>query len=88
MIPAESQRDLCADVYDTERDFLIDALGETLISSPATAQKLIKSFRESDFMQMGSVIDDVLRDYLIGSKWLVNELTEIQEQESFYDGDQ
>lgn len=85
---AESQRDICADVYDVERDFLIDALAETFGSHPQMAQRLLAAFRTSDFIQTGAVLDECLRNYLIGSRWLVNELTEIKEQESFYDGDQ
>jgi hypothetical protein len=87
LIP-EDQRDFCADVYDTERDFLTDALAESLMSHPATAQKLLAAFRTGDFLQTGAVVDEILRNYLIGSQWIVAELREIQEQESFYDGDQ
>lgn len=87
-LDAATQRDLCADVYDTERDFLVDALVETLSRNPPMAQKLIRSFRDADFIQVGAVVDEILRDFLVESRWLVNELTEIKEQESLYDGDQ
>lgn len=87
-LSASDQRLLVADVYTVEPSFLQDAVAESLARSPALGAEILAAFRTEDFVQMGAVLDRVLRGYLIGSRWLETELREVQEQEALYDGDQ
>ena len=79
------QREFCADWYSEDYDPLLDALAETLARTPAIRNELLTAFRGGDFLQLGAVVDKVLRGYLIGSEYVEGRLREIQEQETRYE---
>jgi hypothetical protein len=87
-LDADDQRQLTADVYTVEPEFLTDAISDSLARHPLYAADILAAYRTNDFLQMGAVLDRMLRGYLIGSKWLESEMREVAEQESMYDGDQ
>jgi hypothetical protein len=87
-LSADDQRHFLSDIYGTEPSLLQDCLAESLARSPAYAAEILEAFRTSDFAQLGSVVDRLMRKFLIGSTWLETELREIQEQERNYDEDE
>ena len=82
------QREFCADFYSEDVDPMYDALVETLARTPAIRHELLDAFRHGDFMQMGAVVDKLLRNYLIGSEYVEGRMREVQEQEARYMGDE
>lgn len=86
----DDEREFCADVMQSEKDWLLDALSEGLARNPSEAAQLIESFRIADVVQMGALIDRVLRHYILttcGEFWR-SEFTQISEQNSVYMGDE
>jgi hypothetical protein len=87
-LSADDQRSLVADIYTVDPAFLQDALAESLARNPSYASEVVQALRTADLLQLGAVVDRVLRGYLIGSNWLETEMREVYEQEATYDGDQ
>ena len=87
-LPPPEQREFCADVYSNDYDHLLDALAEGASRNTSARNELIESFRHGDFLQLGAVVDKLLRSWLIGSDYIAARLREVQEQESFYAGDE
>lgn len=87
-LPPPEQREFCADVYSAEYDHLLDALAEGVARDTSSRNGLIEAFRDGDFMQLGAVVDKLLRAWLIGSEYIEGRLREVQEQESIYSGDE
>ena len=79
------QRDFCADWYSEDVDPLYDAIVETLARTPSARHELLDAFRHGDFMQIGAVLDRILRGYLIGSDYVEGRMREVQEQEGRYE---
>ena len=84
--PAE-QRFFCADIYACDVDYLYDALVEGVARNTSARHTLLEAFRHGDFMQVGAVVDKLLRDWLIGSEGIEGRMREVQEQESLYSED-
>ncbi len=87
-LDAEDQRALSFDVYTAEQDFLQDAISEAIGTNPGYRAEILLAYKQADFVQIGAVIDRILRHYLIGSKWLKTEFREASEQERMWDGDE
>lgn len=90
ILDADNQREFAADVMQSEKEWLIDALAESLTRRPASAAKLIEAFRQADALQVGAVIDDCIRWYVFehcGDYWEA-EFTMAHEQNSDYAGDE
>lgn len=87
-LPPPEQREFCADVYSVEYDHLLDALAEGVARNTSARNEIIESFRDGDFLQLGAVMDRLLRSWLIGSEYVEARLREVQEQESVYSGDE
>jgi hypothetical protein len=88
-LSADDQRQFIADVFQAEPNWTFDSLNEGLSRLPSKRVELEQALREGDFMQMGAVIDYVCRRYVIEScrDYWESEFTQVQEQESTYDGD-
>lgn len=86
----ENQREFAADVMQSEKDWLIDALAESLTRRPASAAKLIEAFRQADALQVGATIDECIRWYVFEhcADYWEAEFTMIGEQNSDYMGDE
>lgn len=86
----EDEREFCADVMQTDKDWLLDALSESLSRQPREAAAFIESFRVADIVQMGAALDRLLRHYILVTceEFWRSEFTQISEQNSTYTGDE
>lgn len=84
------QREFCADVMQSDKSWLTDALAEWLTRKPGDAANLIEAFRCADALQVGAILDRGLREYLLKHcyDFWVSEFTQVEQQESFYRGDE
>jgi hypothetical protein len=89
MLSPENKRQFVADVMDADPDWFHDAIGEFYTRNPGRRAALISNFRDGDFLQIGADIDRAFISYVIDhcAEFWESEFTQIQEQESAYDGD-
>ena len=86
----DEQRQFVADVFQAEPDWTIDAVTEGFSRLPSKRAEFERAFRDADFLQAGAALDFVCRYYVIeicASHW-ESEFTQIQQQESDYEGDE
>lgn len=85
----EEQRHFVADICQAEPEWTFDAFSEGFSRSPAKRVELEQALRDGDFLQLGAVLDSVIRNYIIEtcSEFWEAEFTVVKEQENRYDGE-
>ena len=89
----EQQREFGADLMAAETEWFWDAINEGFHRKPLKISEFKEHFRNGDFMQMGAVLDNVIRRYLFDNDeggcgdLLLHEFITVEEQEAPYEGD-
>jgi predicted SnoaL-like aldol condensation-catalyzing enzyme len=75
---------------DAEPEWFFDSVAEFFTRNPGARSKLVACFREGDFLQVGSVMDEAFISYITVkcAEFWESEVTQVQEQESDYQGDE
>jgi hypothetical protein len=86
----EDEREFCADVMQTDKEWLYGSFTEGLARNPGLAAQLIEDFRIGDFAQIGATVDRICRHHIMttNSEYWLSEFTQLSEQNSIYQGDE
>lgn len=86
----EDEREFCADIMQSDKDWLIDSFCEGFSRNPKDAAEFIEYFRTGDIVQMGAAADRLIRWYMVdkSAEYWLSEFTQVSEQNSVYQGDE
>lgn len=90
ILSPENKRQFVRDVFNAEPDWFHDAVNEYFTRNPSIRARLFDRFGDGDFLQVGAIIDHAFVEYVIKTcaEFWAAEFTQVQEQESDYQGDE